>query len=1302
MKKSLMVFTFIGILFFLNPILMVAENTPQNSNSNLVAAESPVAEPDILSPEWREAHQNEPLSENQQPGGLFNTKDAGNLAVNQTSNTTTLIDAFLVPNSGITVTNVTYDGADVAVGTFTDGPLNIEDGIIMSTGKIIDALPPNISGRTSTNLHLDGCDECDSLADGYDTYDAAVLEIVFDAAVVCSTITFDFIFGSEEYPEYVGTPYNDVFGAYLNGVQVAFDPDNNPITINGGFFTSGYVVVPPDNGMEFDGSTFKLRTTATVVPGSTGNILRLVICDASDHVWDSGVLLAALEGSGDIPTCTGIPPEFLHPPTPDCADTIYTHVDEFITFDLEVEDPGPNNDTVTLTVSGLPTGASMSPALPLIDNPITSTFSWTPTSSDIGVHQITYTATDSELDSCQLQDICRIYVKVCPPGPTCNLPSDQTVFICGDTTLSFPVSASDGQSNPVSCAMLSGPGTLDNGIWSFTTSGAGVYSAEFECTDDCGGTCGGTVNITVEANTSPVCNLPSDQSFFIGADSTFTFPVSATDADGNLTGCSMTSGDGSFDGSDWTFTATASGVYSATFECTDACGETCGGTVEITITKNSAPVCSLPPDQNFFVCGDSTFSFPVSATDADGNLDGCTMVSGDGSFDGSVWTFTSTSEGTYSATFECIDSMDATCGGTVTMTIDYNEAPVCNLPADQNIFVCGDTTFTFPVSATDADGNLTGCIMTSGDGSFDGSNWTFTTTAEGTYSATFECTDNCGEVCGGTVNITVDYNEAPVCNLPADQNFFVCGDTTFTFPVSATDANGNLTGCTMTSGDGSFDGSNWTFTTTAEGTYSATFECTDDCGEVCGGTVNITVDYNEAPVCNIPGNQNFFICADSSFSFPVSATDADGNLVNCSMLSGAGSFDGSDWTFTTSGPGVYSAEFQCIDECGEVCGSTVDITVTQNSAPVCNLPSNQNFFICADSTFTFPISASDSDGNLVGCIKTSGAGTFDGSTWTFTTSGAGVYSATFECEDECGETCGGTVSMTVAENSAPICNLPSNQSFFICNDTTFTFPVSATDNDGNLVNCTMTSGPGSFDGSNWTFTTGGAGVYSATFECVDACGETCGGTVDITVTQNSAPVCNLPSDQSFFICNDSTFTFPVSASDVDGNLVNCVMTSGAGSFNGSNWTFTANATGIYSATFECTDACGETCNGTVNIDITKNSAPTCNLPADQSFFVCADSTFSFPVSASDVDGNLSGCVMTSGVGSFDGSTWSIHFRRFGHLQRNLRMHGRLRTDLRRHSHYDCYQQQRAGLQHTGRSELLYLRRYNFHLPNISL
>ena len=852
-----------------------------------------------------------------------------------------------------------------------------------------------------------------------------------------------------------------------------------------------------------------------------------------------------------------------------------------------------------------------------------------------------YTATFECVDECGATDTksCTVNIAVIYNlPPVCDIPGDASFFLCGDTTFTFPVSATDPDDNLVGCSVLSGPGTFDGSSWTFTTSGPGVYTAEFECVDEYGLTCGGTTSITITQNSAPVCVIPDDATYFLCGDSTFTFPVSATDSDGNLVGCTKTSGDGSFDGSNWTFTATGPGTYSASFECIDECGETCTGSVSITVDYNVPPVCNLPDDASFFVCGDTTFSYLISATDD--NLVGCTMTSGDGSFDGSTWTFTTNGPGTYTGTFECVDACGETCGGTVTITVGYNSAPVCTLPSDNSYFACGDTTFAFPVSASDVDGNLVGCTMTSGDGSFDGSTWTFTATATGTYTGTFECVDACGETCGGTVTITVEENTAPVCNFPSDGSYFVCGDSTFAFPVSATDIDANLVGCTMTSGDGSFDGSTWTFTATATGTYTGTFECVDACGETCGGTVTITVAVNSAPVCSVPGDMTIFQCVPTPISLPVSATDAEDNLVECSIDSGPGDLVGGNWNYTPTGNDTVTVTIVCVDDCGATCEGVFTIIFDMNDAPLCTDSDLGTVFICSDTTFVLPVAIFDADDNLAACELISGPGAYADGEWTFTTIGPGVYSADIECTDECGASCTSTVTIAVELNSAPVCEIPGDQTFLVCGDTTFNFPILAVDPDGNLVGCAMMSGVGSFDGSTWTFETSESNTYSATFECVDACGETCTGSATMTVHYNAAPSCDLPDDASYFICGDTTFNIPISAIDPDGNLVGCSKVSGPGTFDGSTWTFTAAATGMYSGTFECGDECGATCGGTVNIEVTRNSAPVCHLPTYTQIGQCEPTPVSLQAYGTDVDNNLTSCALVGGSpGDLVGGFW---------------------------------------------------------------
>src|SRR6185436_9045314 len=82
---------------------------------------------------------------------------------------------------------------------------------------------PNLLDDTSTDNAMPGDPSLDALVPGYETFDATILEFDF----VCdnpTAISFQYVFGSEEYNEWVGSPFNDVFGFFLNGVNIATVP----------------------------------------------------------------------------------------------------------------------------------------------------------------------------------------------------------------------------------------------------------------------------------------------------------------------------------------------------------------------------------------------------------------------------------------------------------------------------------------------------------------------------------------------------------------------------------------------------------------------------------------------------------------------------------------------------------------------------------------------------------------------------------------------------------------------------------------------------------------------------------------------------------------------------------------------------------------------------------------------------------------------------------------------------------------------------------------------------------------------
>lgn len=224
------------------------------------------------------------------------------------------------------ISNITYFGKPEQIGQFSNGLTNIgfANGVIMATGNINVAPGPNT---------LDGADngygdatpdpELQALSSGA-LFDMANIE--FDFTPTQSPITFEYVFASEEYCEYVNTAFNDVFGFFISGPGITGSQNlavvpmsANPITINtvNHEVNSGYYVhntpasgdncntIPPASGapvveIQYDGFTRKMVAVANVIPCSTYRI-KLKIADVGDGVWDSAVFLKAgsFDGGGN-------------------------------------------------------------------------------------------------------------------------------------------------------------------------------------------------------------------------------------------------------------------------------------------------------------------------------------------------------------------------------------------------------------------------------------------------------------------------------------------------------------------------------------------------------------------------------------------------------------------------------------------------------------------------------------------------------------------------------------------------------------------------------------------------------------------------------------------------------------------------------------------------------------------------------------------------------------------------------------------------------------------------------------------
>ena len=134
--------------------------------------------------------------------------------------------------------------------------------------------------------------------------DTTTLTLTLDVPIWSSSFSFQFNFMSAEYPEWVGSIYNDFFEANLTSTaytgNISFDASGGPININNAFFTVTSSSALTGTGFEngVGGGTGWLTTTAPVTPGETIT-LEFTIGDVGDGIYDSTVLIDNFQWSVD-------------------------------------------------------------------------------------------------------------------------------------------------------------------------------------------------------------------------------------------------------------------------------------------------------------------------------------------------------------------------------------------------------------------------------------------------------------------------------------------------------------------------------------------------------------------------------------------------------------------------------------------------------------------------------------------------------------------------------------------------------------------------------------------------------------------------------------------------------------------------------------------------------------------------------------------------------------------------------------------------------------------------------------------
>jgi gliding motility-associated-like protein len=237
---------------------------------------------------------------------LFSLKPVqSQIQVSDTATLTQAIESLI--SEGVQISNISSNCHNMAWGTFADtsGYLGIDEGLVLASGSIFDIPGPNNLPGSGLNL-LQGGDADLSAIVGAVTNDACYVQ--FDVTPSADTLVFNYVFGSEEYDEFVCSAFNDVFAFLISGPgitgkkNIALIPGTTtPVSINNVNQGNGplcpaqnqnYFISNPTNSPEiqYDGNTVVLQAMTPVIPCETYT-LKLAIADVADGILDSGVFI---------------------------------------------------------------------------------------------------------------------------------------------------------------------------------------------------------------------------------------------------------------------------------------------------------------------------------------------------------------------------------------------------------------------------------------------------------------------------------------------------------------------------------------------------------------------------------------------------------------------------------------------------------------------------------------------------------------------------------------------------------------------------------------------------------------------------------------------------------------------------------------------------------------------------------------------------------------------------------------------------------------------------------------------------
>ncbi|HEX6827988.1 MAG TPA: putative Ig domain-containing protein [Burkholderiales bacterium] len=373
-------------------------------------------------------------------------------------------------------------------------------------------------------------------------------------------------------------------GQALTFTATASDPDGGTLTFSGSLPT----------GATLNPTTGAFSWTPTAAGNSSATV---TVTDAGGLTDSESITITVGAAANQPPVLNPIGSKTVDEGT-------------LLTFTATASDP--DGGTLTFSATGLPAGATLTPA---------GVFTWTPTFAQAGNFNATIIVTDAGglTDSEQIT----LTVGNVNRPPVLNLIGNKSATVGAPLTFTASAADPDGDTMTFSATGLPAGATLTpQGVFSWTPTAAGNSTVTITVTDSGGATDSETITITVgNVNRPPVLNPIGSKT--VGENQLLTFTATASDPDGDTLTFSATglpagatlTPQGVFS---WTPTFAQAGSYTVTITVSDPGALKAQESITITVgNTNRAP--SVNAITNKTATEGQALAFTVSGTDPDGD-----------------------------------------------------------------------------------------------------------------------------------------------------------------------------------------------------------------------------------------------------------------------------------------------------------------------------------------------------------------------------------------------------------------------------------------------------------------------------------------------------------------------------------------------------------------------------------------------------------------------------------------------------------------------------------------------------------